>query len=99
MTARPEKRIRGGFLVCVVLFVAAVVVPRFVTSDAGLAIAGGAIVTFLGLFAAAAAAGLTLLVYTLKRFDSLSAGTRLLGIAPGVILAAGLAAILAGLAY
>jgi hypothetical protein len=95
-----EKRIYRLLMICVVLTVLAVGIPRFVPSqEGGLAGAATAVIVFLGLLAAAAAVSLFLLVVTVRAYRDLSLFTRLAGIGPSVILVMALAFLVVFLQY
>jgi hypothetical protein len=86
--------------ICALLTALAFVVPRFVPNqEGGFASAANAILVFLGMLLVTAILALYLLVVTIRAYRDLPWPTRLAGIAPGVILVAGLAILVAALRF
>ncbi|MGB5472388.1 MAG: hypothetical protein WBQ78_02790 [Gammaproteobacteria bacterium] len=93
---RPIYRLAGW---CGILLLAAFVVPRFVPPDEGFAAAATASLVFLAMLLFTTLLALYLLAQTIHVFDVLSAPARVCGIAPALIMLAGLAGTLLFLGY
>ena len=95
-----QRRIYRLSAICALLTALAFVVPRFVSSqEGGLASAANAILVFLGMLLVAAVVSLYLLVLTLRAYRDLPWPPRLVGVAPALILVAGLALLVGGLRF
>jgi len=93
---KPIFRMAG---LCGILLLAAFVVPRFVPPDEGFAAAATASMVFLAMLLFTTLVALYLLARTIHVFGALSVTARVCGIAPAVIMVAGLAALLLFLRY
>ncbi|MGD2112798.1 MAG: hypothetical protein PVI50_05380 [Gammaproteobacteria bacterium] len=84
---------------CGILLLASFVVPRFVPPDEGFASAATASLVFLAMLLFTTLVALYLLARTLRAYGALSVPARICGIAPALIMAAGLAGLLLFLGY
>ena len=93
---KPIYRLAG---LCAILLLAAFVVPRFVPPDEGFAAAATASLVFLAMLLFTTLVALYLLARTFHVFSALSVTARMCGIAPAIIMLAGLAGLLLFLGY
>lgn len=84
---------------CGILLLASFIVPRFVPADEGFAAGATASLVFFAMLLFTTLAALVLLGRTLRRFGELSPAARVCGIAPALIMTAGLAGLLLFLGY
>jgi glycerol-3-phosphate acyltransferase PlsY len=100
MTSRPETRIYRLAGVCVLLVVASIVVPRFMSfGGGGIAAAANAIMLFLAVLVLAAGVSVYLLLLTLPQYRSLPVAARIAGVGPSVLIVGGLAWLVLFLRY
>ena len=93
---RPIYRTAGW---CGILLLATVVVPRFVPPDEGFASAATASLVFFAMLLFTTVVALYLLARTLREYRALSKTARVCGIAPALILLAGLVGLVLFLGY
>jgi len=87
MASSAERRIYLLTGISIATALAAIVLPRFVSSgEGGLAAAATAALVFLGLLAAAAAIAIAAMALTIRRYSSLSLPARVAGIVPAIVL-------------
>jgi hypothetical protein len=93
-------RIYRLFAICALVTALAFIVPRFVPNqEGGLASAAHAVLVFLGMLLVAALLALHLLAVTIRAYRDLPWSARLAGIAPALILVAGLMLLLGALRF
>jgi len=97
---RLERSIYRGAVLCGVLMIGAVTLPRFVPhGQGGFAAAANAAIVFLALAALGAIAGLLLLARTVRHFDRLGPTARVVGLMPAVVTIGGLVWLLGWLRF
>jgi hypothetical protein len=90
MSSAAEKTIYRLSGICGLLLAAAFVAPRFAPGEDGFAAAAGAALLFGGILLAAAGLATYLFAKTLRASKTLSTAGRICGVAPAVIVVAGL---------
>jgi hypothetical protein len=97
---KTEVRIYRDAALCGVFLAISLIVPRFVPNqEGGFASAASAVLVFLVILLGAGAFSLLLLVRTLKAYPMICVSARIAGIAPAVVLTAGLALLFSFLSY
>jgi len=100
MTSGLETRIYRLAAICLLLVLASVVGPRFMSSgDGGIAAASNAIMVFLAILVLAAGLSAYLFFLTLPYYRALPVSARIAGLGPAILIVGGLAWLVLFLRY